>query len=82
MSGNGFEKLDAAFVDPQDAGSKVSLLMQIAAYVCLSLCLATINGFMLLSVPGSPSAPGSVFGVETFNTLTLFASCAVKAAEV
>ena len=35
--------LDAAFADPQDVGTKVSLTLQIAIYVCLSRVKELVN---------------------------------------
>ena len=55
--------LDAAFVDPQDASSKVSQTMQTAAYVCLSrvkelLKICVVQAFSpLLFTRGPPAGP-------------------------
>ena len=55
--------LDAAFVDPQDVASKVSLTLQIAVYVCLSrvkelLSLCVLQPFSpLLFKRGPPPGP-------------------------
>ena len=55
--------LDAAFVDPQDAGSKVCQTMQTAAYVCLSrvktlLKICILQPFSpLLFTRGPPDGP-------------------------
>ena len=55
--------LDAAFVDPQDAGSKVCQTMQTAAYVCLSrvkelLKISVVQPFSpLLFTRGPPGGP-------------------------
>ena len=55
--------LDAAFVDAQDAGSKVSQTMQTAAYVCLSrvkelLKISVLQPFSpLLFTRGPPGGP-------------------------
>ena len=55
--------LDAAFADPQDAGSKVSTTAQIAAYVCLSrikrlIHICVLQAFSpLLFIRGPPTGP-------------------------
>ena len=55
--------LNAAFVDPQDAGSKVSQTMQTAAYVCLSRVkelqkICVVQAFSpLLFTRGPPTGP-------------------------